>query len=262
MLTDPNSPFLSVVGLGALKSEHPPQRARWVSLTFGVTGLLFTPLCLLLAVLLGYDAYSQHGLARVGDAVVLPLLGAAAAFVIGVATAWEAWRIWPVSARLYEEGFALNTRRGLQVVRWDQVEATWQRVTRRYTNGIYTGTTHSYTVRTKDQSNIMLDDKLTNVEQLGRAVQQGVSTALFPSYVQALQAGQRLSFGPLALDQTKLYAGNKELAWNEIQAIKINRGRVSVKKEKGWLDWAQAAVPQIPNFFIFLDIVSRLTKVE
>ena len=262
MQSSANSPFISVVGLGQLKSEHPSKKGKWASLIMGVLGAVAAPLFLLLALWLGYDAYTRHGLVRVGDAVVIPLIIAAVALVIGVLALWEAWRAWPLAAVLYEDGFALNTRKGLQQVRWDQISAVWQSVTKHYYNGIYTGTTHLYTVQTKDKAKIALNDRLNKIEDLGRGVQQGASNALFPIYVQALQSGQRLSFGPLGVDAQKLYSGKKELPWSEIKAVKIQKGVISIKKEKGWFSWASVTVPQVPNFFIFLEIISRLTKVE
>jgi hypothetical protein len=66
----------------------------------------------------------------------------------------------------------------------------------------------------------------------------------------------------LALDREKLYSGKKELRWDEIKAIKIEKGQISIRKDKAWLNWASASVPQIPNFFIFYDLIGRLAKVE
>lgn len=257
-----DSPFNAVVGLGALKAEFRGGRSKWISLTLGGLGLVVAPASVLLAAYLGYAAYSRHGLARLGDVLPAPLLVGTVALVVGVAAAFEAWRLWPLAACLYEDGFALNSRRGLQMVHWNQVEAVWQSVTRHYTNGLYTGTTHVYTVQTKDKVKLVLDDKLRKVEDLGRGIQHGASNALFPAYVQALQAGQRLDFGPLGLDQNKLYSGNKAVAWSDIKAIKIQKGVIAIKKDKGWFNWASVTVPHIPNFFIFVEIASRLTKVE
>jgi len=37
---------------------------------------------------------------------------------------------------------------------------------------------------------------------------------------------------------------------------------ISVKKDKGWFNWATVTVPQIPNFFIFYELIGRFTKIE
>ncbi len=263
MLMDPNSPFRSVVGLGTVKSEHPRAGGRWTAVIVGAILIAAAPVLMLVALFLGYQAFSQHGLMRVDDGAVIPLLVVAVVVVFfGALVLFNAWRTWPLAAVLYEDGLALNRRQGLQMVRWNQVDSVKQAITRHYYNGVYTGTTHVYTVETKDHVKVQLNDQLAKIEDLGRAVQQGVSSALWPQYEQALEAGQRLSFGPLGLDSERLYSGNKVLPWSEIKAISIKKGVISVKKEKGWFNWASVTVPQIPNFFIFLEIASRFTNVE
>ena len=58
-------------------------------------------------------------------------------------------------------------------------------------------------------------------------------------------------------------SGKKELPWAQIPSVKIEKGNISIKKEgKGWFNWAAVSVPQIPNFYIFYEIVGRITKVE
>jgi hypothetical protein len=262
MLKNPNSPFLAVVGFGAVKSEHPSKGNKWLAVIVGGLFMVAAPLFLLLALFLGYDAYTRHGLMRVDNAVLIPLIVAVVAFFLGALGLFNAWRNWSLAAVLYDEGFALNRRQGLQALRWNQIASVKQAVTKHYYNGIYTHTSHIYTVETKDKTRIQLNDQLAKVEDLGQAVQHGASNALFPEYVATLNSGQRLTFGPLSLDAQKLYSGNKELPWSEIKAIKINKGVISVKKEKGWFNWASVTVPQVPNFFIFLEIASRLTTVE
>ena len=94
-------------------------------------------------------------------------------------------------------------------------------------------------------------------------MQNGVASVLYPRYVQALKNGQKITFGPLAMDQTKLYSGNKELTWAEVPTVKVDRGIISVKKEgKGWFNWTSVSVPQIPNFYVFLSILDSLGKLE
>ena len=216
----------------------------------------------LLALFLGFDAYSREGLGRAGDAALLPLRLAGGALMAGALIVYNVWRNWPLRAALYENGFAHFDRKGLKQVRWEQIEAVWQRVTKHYTNGVYTGTTHHYTVQAQNGVKLVLDDQLAKVEDLGNAIQAGAAKSLWPKYVAALQAGQRLVFGPLALDANGLYASKKALQWKDIKAIRIARGIISIKKEGGWFNWASATVPQIPNFYIFYELVARFTKVE
>ncbi len=270
MQSQTESPFTSIVGLGALKSEHRYKSAgKWFGVVFGMVCLLAAPFLCLLSAYLGYDTYtrfgSSRGLERVMDidsGVGVTLCFGIGALVVGAFVLWEAWRSWPVAAALYENGLAYNDRGGLKQVRWDDVDGVWQSVTKHYRNGIYVGTTHLYTVQARDGMKIKLDDKLTDVEELGNQIQRGTASVLFPRYWQSLQNGQRVTFGPLALDLKGLYSGKKELTWQEIKGVKIAQGVISVKKDKGWFNWATVTVPQIPNFWIFYELIGRFAKVE
>ncbi len=259
-----NSVFHEVIGLGALQQEWANHgKGKWFNLVFGLLCLAAGPALVLLAAFLGYNAYNNSGLSRVDDAVIPPLVIAAIALLVGVIIVYNAWRNWKLAVALYEHGVAYRQRGPVQQFRWDDIEAVWQAVTKHYYNGVYTGTTHIYTVQTKNGQRAVFNDKFgKNIELLGRGLQQGSAERLLPRYWQGLQAGQKLSFGPLALDRDKLYAGKKELPWTEIKAIKIEKGNISIKKDKGWFNWASATVPQIPNFFVFYELVGRFAKIE
>jgi hypothetical protein len=259
-----DTPFREVIGLGALKQEWANNpKSKWFNLIFGLLCLAAGPAMALLAAFLAYNAYNTSGASRVDNAIIPPLCIGAIAFAIGVFVVYSTWRTWHLAAALYEQGVAYRLRGPVQQFRWDEIEAVWQAVTKHYTNGVYTGTTHNYTVQTKNGQKVTFNDQFgKNIELLGRALQQGSAELLLPRYWQGLQAGQKLTFGPLALDRDKLYAGKKELPWTEIKAVKIEKGNIAIKKDKGWFNWASATVPQIPNFFVFFELVGRFAKIE
>lgn len=261
---NPDSPFMAVAGLGAFQSEHRPSAAsRWTNVAFGLLSVAAGPALLLVAAYMYFDALNRFGSARANDSGFwIPLLCGVAAVPIGLFIIFQAWRNWPLAAALYEGGFAYNDRKGLKQCRWDEIDAVWQNVTKHYRNGIYTGTTYLYTIQLRDKTRITLNNQLPKIEALGKAVSVGTANALFPRYAADLRSGQRVSFGPLAMDANGLYSGNKSVLWNEIKAVKIQQGVISVKKEGGWFNWASVTVPQVPNFWIFYDLVSRFTKVE
>lgn len=264
MQPNPDTPFTSVIGLGALKSDHSPsKRTRWTHVIFSGLFVAAGPVLLLVALYIVYDYYTRYGPTRVDDSPFwLPLCGGLVCGAIGLFGLFNAWRNWPMATALYENGFAYNDRKGLTQVKWSDIDAVWQNITKHYRNGIYTGTTYLYTIQTRDKNRIVLDNKFAKIEQFGNAIVEGSFNALAPGYWQAMQGGQRLTFGPLAIDLQGIYSGSKSLKWSEIKAVKIAKGNISVKKEGGWFNWASATVPQIPNFFIFYSLVKRLTTVE
>jgi hypothetical protein len=264
MQTKSVSPFASVVGLGALKSDHTPTAASRRNQLLTNGAIIAVGVVLVIGALVWMSLASASAGGRSGDgsfSFVLLCFGCLAV-PLGLFGLVSSLRTWQVGAALYENGFAYKDGAGVSQVSWADIESVWQNVTKHYRRGAYTGTSHVYTVQTKDKRRVVLNDKLPGVEQLGNDILSHSAVLLFPAYWQSLQGGQRLTFGPLAIDQQGLYSGAKTLPWSEIKAIKIQQGVISVKKEGGWLNWASVSVPQIPNFYVFYDLVRRFATVE
>ena len=260
---DPNHPLMTVVGLGTLKSLH-DRKNRMVGL---IAAIVFAFVGLAIAVagtVWGlYDVYT-FGSSRWDDSWPAIFFGLLIGGIIFVACAWSIFntlRTWKLAVGRYDNGLGVVGNSGVQQVRWDQISEIYQQVTRHYTNGVYTGTTHRYTIIVDGKKQVF-DDKLKGVEDLGNAIQEGVTNVLFPRYATAINNGQRVNFGPLGLDKQNIYSGNKSLPWAEIKAVKIQRGTISIKKEGGWFNWSAVTVPQVPNFWIFYSLIRNFTKVE
>lgn len=261
-----NNPVLaSVVGLGSFRAAYGPKvgpvrKALTIGflLALGAAGAIAI-------VVYAYYIYTTWGPSRLDNEAAVFFVFGLVALISGGAGLWQIWRAFSdrgLVVGLYENGVAHHAANNLRQVRWDQVDAIFQNVTRHYRNGIYTGTTHVYTVLTRERERLVFDDRLKDVEQLGSQLQQAISNVLYPAYVTALNNGQKVQFGPLALDRERLYAGNKNLAWSEIKAIKLQAGQIQVKKEGGWFNWSTASVPQIPNFFVFYQLIRNFATVE
>jgi len=259
-----NSPFISVSGLGAFQSEHKPSSVATITnLIVGFGLVVGAPVACAVGVWMGWDAYSTHGLNKVMDSgFILPLLCAVVLLPAGAWTLFSLFMHRGLNLALYESGFAYVDRKGLKQIKWDEIESVWQSITKHYRYGVHVGTTYRYTIQLNDKTKITLDNKFPKIEQVGKAITNGSANALFPKYMATLKSGQRVAFGPLSLDHNGLYSGNKSLTWQEIKAVKIAQGIISIKKEGGWLNWVTVSVPQVANFWIFVDLVSRFTKVE
>ena len=133
---------------------------------------------------------------------------------------------------------------------------------KRYVNGVYTGTHYLFTVRTSDGRTMKLDNRFSGVEAIGEAIVRASASTLLPRYRQALAAGQRVDFGPVAIDARGIYSGGKSAGWNEVKAVRVERGMLSVAKEGKWLSWSSAMVASIPNFFVLFTLLPQFTRVE
>ena len=168
---------------------------------------------------------------------------------------YRSWRVY-----VFSEGFAFTRGGKLDALRWEQVDSMLFSIVKRYMNGIYTGTQHKYTIRGIDGRQFVLNDRITNVEQLGDSLSAMVTRVKLPEVIAAFKAGETITFGPLSVNQQGVSNSKELIAWEQIKEFRVNGGIVTVKKEGKWLNWSSVQVANIPNFFIFLALVSAIRQ--
>ncbi|HZO74878.1 MAG TPA: DUF6585 family protein [Ktedonobacteraceae bacterium] len=176
---------------------------------------------------------------------------AIALYYIFTPVIYRSWHVYVCS-----DGFISTRGDKVEPFRWDQIEAMWRSVTKHYTNGIYTGTTHVYTVRSSDGRQVVFNDRFSNVEQLGDTISRQVTNRLLPQVIQAYQAGNTITFGPLSISKQGVSNGKELLPWSQIKEMGVNRGVVTVKKEGKWLSWSAVMAAKVPNIFVFMALVN------
>ena len=122
----------------------------------------------------------------------------------------------------------------------------------------YRGRNTWVTIRIRDGRKVVLRN-FGSLQELGNQIQMAVSEALLPQYEQALESGQRLSFGKLSLDKEALYHRQKAVPWSEIRSIKIAKGMIQIDKSPKVLS---VRTGQTPNVLVFLALAGRFTTVE
>lgn len=167
----------------------------------------------------------------------------------------RSWRVYVCS-----DGFAFVRGGRVDAFRWDQIEAMWQAITRRYSYGVYVGATHKYTVRRKDGVKVVFNDRFAQVEDLGNALSRSITNVVFPQVLAAYNAGQTITFGSLSISLQGVSNGRETLPWSQIKEIGVNRGIISVRREGKWLNWSTIYASRVPNFFVFLALVNYVLK--
>lgn len=167
----------------------------------------------------------------------------------------HSWRVYVCS-----DGFAFVRGGRVDAFRWDQIEAMWQAITRRYSYGVYVGATHKYTVRRKDGVQVVFNDRFAQVEDLGNALSRAITDVVFPQVLAAYNAGQTITFGSLSIGLQGVSNGRETLPWNQIKEIGVNRGVISVRREGKWLSWSTIYASRVPNLFVFLALVNYVLK--
>jgi len=210
------------------------------------------------------------GLPFLVAAVVVPFVGAwqVAPFLaaVGAVFLWILFRapnLNPgMAARklyVFEQGFVQIVRSAPVEFRWDAITSVLQSITRRYYNGVYVGTTYLYTVTRADGRVTKLTQFYDQIGTFGQTLAQEVTAIQLPRAIEALQAGQTVYFGELAVNLGGIAAAGKgSVPWSEIQAVQINKGYVSLRKHGKWLAWSGKPASTIPNLFVFLTLAERL----
>ncbi|HEY4384947.1 MAG TPA: DUF6585 family protein [Ktedonobacteraceae bacterium] len=161
---------------------------------------------------------------------------------------------------LFQQGLVIEQRDQIQVFPWNQAAEVWQSIVRRYRYGIYVGTSYKYTLRRVDGYQIKLNNMTKGIEELGAAVSKGVTQELVPRAMYSIRSGQTLTFAQFSINQQGIGNGHEFIPWLQVEAVNVNRGRLSVKRAGKFLNWSSAMVAGIPNFFVFLAVAEEMIR--
>lgn len=157
------------------------------------------------------------------------------------------------NVRVYHFNAGLIKTKGQQfdVIRWDQVEAVWQKITKsRYS------TSYTYTVQRTDHKTFIFNSILRQIALLGQNIMQEVTKIQMPRAMEAYNAGHTLNFGTLAISSYGINNGKEQLSWDQLENVALYRGYLVIKKIGKKRNWEHVAVASIPNYTVLLGIIS------
>jgi hypothetical protein len=161
------------------------------------------------------------------------------------------WR--NVRVYIFTNGFIRANGMTIDAVRWDQVEAVFQRAIRsRYGNVI----SYSYTVRRNDGAVYKFNNLIKKIADLGNTIQHEVTKVHVPRAIAAFNAGNPLYFGKLSMNVQGLSKGSAMLPWIQVRNVDLNRGYVQIWQNGSSRRWARIRVSDVPNLLVFLEMVN------
>jgi len=163
------------------------------------------------------------------------------------------------NAKVYVFTNGLIQSKGQQndVIRWDQVQAVWQKITKVRYYFYYYSTTYKYTVRRNDGASFTFNNSLKRIADLGQTLQNEVTRLHTPMAMIAYNSGALVTFGLFSLGMQGIGNGREMLPWNFVKSISIKRGTMSVYKEGQMLRWASDEVANIPNYQVFVNVANH-----
>jgi hypothetical protein len=247
--------------LGAPKRYFPVRSLnRAGSLVVFIIFLCFSILVFLYGLYVTYLAFLKHGPALIDDTLTLPVIGALALLLPGLAAGRSAYVNWNKGVLIYERGLAIRERKGIHAWRWEEIVSLTESVTRHFTiRGNHTGTTHRYRLINRQNQLLVLNDMYTGVEEMAKTIQERIFPILYERAARQFNAGQGLDFGPVAMSNAGIQIGKKTVPWAEVQQVSIQQGILKVsKKSGGWFSGASASASVIPNLNVLLNIISQV----
>ena len=233
--------------LGALRGRH-------TSATRRQSALALLGLALMLAAAGAAWSLSRSAPGakdREGKQVVAVLFGGIGLAFVGL---WWSRRGHAVEVR--EHGLLLVTRGRTRAVRWEEIDAVWQKIVRRHVNGVYVGTVHLYTLRLRGGEALTVSSIYRDMGALGDAIQFEHSRRALSTLARALDEGETVSFGAVATSAAGLTVRDRLVPWSRIGAATIDRGMLLVT-EAGAAARPLLSVPAevVPNLFALLALV-------
>ncbi len=255
--------FMSTMGLGAPREYYPAKKSnRWGGLVVAILAFGGAAAAVLYGI---YQAFvwQSYGSVMVEDQLRVPLIVAFILFLVGLLAAWTAYANWNKAVAVYERGLASRTRKGIQSLRWEDITDMYSAVTRHYTNGVYTGTTHVYTLFDRQKNKLVVNDSITRVENLAKSIEESIFPLLYAQATTQYNSGLTLTFGPVAVSKGGIQMGKKVYPWTEVKEVSIRRGILQVsKKDGGWFSGASATASSIPNLRVLLSIVDQVVGIK
>src|SRR5215469_7173262 len=126
------------------------------------------------------------------------------------------------------QGLVRVKKNRTEAVKWDQVEAFWQNVTRitYRVYGVPTNrvTAHKYTIRRVDGTRMIFKDTLLDVENLGTTIAQETARLLLPRAIDTYNSGAPVAFGSLSLSKQGITKSTKHLPWDQFAGVQVENG--------------------------------------
>ncbi|TDC59582.1 hypothetical protein E1258_17525 [Micromonospora sp. KC207] len=171
----------------------------------------------------------------------------------------DAWRFSRRRYYLCEGGLlvAAGVTRLTRTIAWDQVAELWRYQTRVYSEH-GPQSFHRCRMRLVDGTRVNLEKPpLAGGDQLSQTIEERVTAVMLPAALAALEAGERLPFGPLVATPAGLTTGQGVLAWADLHTARVNRLRIRLAPT-GPGPSISVRVRTVPNALVLIGLVHRL----
>ncbi|MEO7020112.1 MAG: DUF6585 family protein [Ktedonobacteraceae bacterium] len=172
---------------------------------------------------------------------------------------WAIYTLASCNLRVYvfTNGFINARGRRGEVIRWDQIQAIWEKVVK---SGYGSGNTLTYTVQRNDGKVFKQGSPLQKSRDMGMSMMREVVKIHLPLVKAAYHAGQAISFGPINVSMQGLHNGKEMVPWNQIGSLVLKQGTVVVEQNGRQLKWSTVRSGDVPNLSVLISLVNYVVK--
>ncbi len=256
--------FSNLTGMGTPVQVFLPKTSMAINVIIILLLLLVGGGAIAYALNIFWQRWGRYYPPVIYEAMAPWVIGALIAFVIAILIIRSIYRRRKLGAVVFTNGFAYSDHKGVQTWRWDQVQDVTANVTRHYTNGIYTGTTHIYTLVKTSGEKLVINDNIKDVGEFYNHLQNNTLQYRYQRLADAYNRGETVTFGPVTIGkQGGIKIGKKTFPWDQVEQVTIEKGVLSVKKKDGgWFSGATATAETIPNLHVLLSIINQIVGLD
>jgi hypothetical protein len=161
----------------------------------------------------------------------------------------------PITVAVYPHGFAYQRGKHLDFCTWERITTFWSY---RYCVPNVVPRIKYWVTRDDGAIFAFKDSRLHNVEELAGTIYAHVRDRLLAPALAAFNAGERVEFGPIAIDRQGLAYRGEHLTWDRIEEAHADtEGDFVVKKRGKTYAWCELSTARIPNFWVFNELLDQ-----
>jgi hypothetical protein len=192
---------------------------------------------------------------------ILFCVGGLASLVGGVSCVILFWQNRGGRVALHERGVLVERRGERHTALWDEITAVTEKVEKVHVNGQHIYDRYLYTIEKTGGESFALSNMVKGVSGIGSALKEKTFERLYAQASQAIERGEKVSFGSLKVDMNGLEEGSKKFLWTQLAAVKIKDGQIEIK-ERGGKAVIKALYGLTPNAHVLLVLLHKHLTLE
>ncbi len=183
------------------------------------------------------------------------------AFVAGVRMIVRAYRNLGLRVVVFPEGVVRVRGDDVQAFFWEDIARVWQKKN----SMTWAYALHGalvFQVQRTDGTEIVFDDSLPGLNQLGGILLRETLPHLLPRALEAYDEGHALDFGKLRVSARGWGQSADSVSWQNVKSITLTETEITIVKKNKWGAWLHATVSDFPNFHVFRAVVQQRTPIK